>query len=229
MPANKTTSPINLPPNWETFASRLRWARKRARLTQDQVCALVGMTQGAYSLLEKRGSASEKTSTLAKVLRVDAVWLETGAGTPEIASDPQEDDFVEVKRVDLKLSAGVSGFTVDYLGDEGEPIMFRNSWLKARGLKAGKLYATKVKGPSMENGLHDGDTVVINTGDTVPVDGEVYAINYEGEPIIKRLTRDNGSWWLDSDNPDKVRFPRKHCGNTALIVGRIVHKQSERI
>jgi phage repressor protein C with HTH and peptisase S24 domain len=82
----------------------------------------------------------------------------------------------------------------------------------------------------MEPGLYDGDTVVINTADTKPADGEAFAINYEGELLIKRLVRDNGLWWLSSDNSDQRKFPRKQCaGDLCLIIGKIVHKQSERI
>lgn len=217
--------------DWSQFHRRLGWARKQARLTQNQVCALVGMSQGAYSLLEKKGTASEKTSSLAKVLGVNAIWLETGEGQPgKPISVEQSDDYVNVSLASLKLSAGVTGFGIEYAPDElQEPIMFKESWLKSRGFHAKKLIAIKVKGHSMEPGLNDGDTVIINVADTQPKDGEVFAFNLDGEPIIKRLARDNDAWWLDSDNPDKARYPRKFCSSSSLIIGRIVHKQSERI
>ncbi len=228
MSTNTDASDFNLQTNWGTFGARLRWARKRARLTQEQVCALVGMTQGAYSSLETRGTGSEKTASLSKVLRVDAVWLESGDGEPEVPED-QHESYVEIRVVDLKLSAGIVGFSVEYSGEDVEPIMFRRSWLFQKGYKAERLFATKIKGPSMENTLFDRDLVVFNTADTEPSDGEVYAVNYDGEPIIKRLVKDAGQWWLDSDNQDKVRFPRKVFTSTSSIVGRVILKQSERI
>jgi phage repressor protein C with HTH and peptisase S24 domain len=82
----------------------------------------------------------------------------------------------------------------------------------------------------MEPSLHEGDTVVINTADTTPKDGEVFALNYEGESVIKRLVRDAGDWWLASDNADKRAYPNKRwVDGLSFIVGRVVHKQSERI
>jgi phage repressor protein C with HTH and peptisase S24 domain len=82
----------------------------------------------------------------------------------------------------------------------------------------------------METNLHEGDMVVVNTADTEPKDGEVFAVNYEGEPVIKRLARDRGTWWLASDNQDKGRYPNKECvEGSCIIVGRVIHKQSERI
>jgi phage repressor protein C with HTH and peptisase S24 domain len=71
---------------------------------------------------------------------------------------------------------------------------------------------------------------VINTADITPADGEVFAVNYEGEAVVKRMVRDAGEWWLSSDNPDQRRYSRKLCaGDACIIIGRIVHKQSERI
>jgi len=81
----------------------------------------------------------------------------------------------------------------------------------------------------MEPGLYDGDTVVVNTQSATPKDGTVFAVNYEGEMVIKRLIRDAGQWWLASDNPDQRRYPRKVCDENSIIIGEIVHKQSERI
>jgi Predicted transcriptional regulator len=76
-------------------------------------------------------------------------------------------------------------------------------------------------------GLNNGDTVLIDTSRTQPKDGRVFAINYEGELVIKRLMRDAGNWWLSSDNTDKTRYPNKLCaGDVCLIIGECVHKQS---
>lgn len=229
MPANIDASDFDLRANLSTYNQRLRWARKRARLTQDQVCALVGMSQGAYSLLEKRGMESGKTASLAAVLRVSAIWLETGVGEPELPDDPSK-AFVEVRVVELKLVPGSPSFSVDLrAGVEAEPIMFRKSWLDVKGYRPERLFATAVKGQSMEPTLFEADLVVFNTHDVEPVDGHVYAINFEGEAVIRRLTRDRGQWWIDSDSPDKARFPRKAYTPSSSVIGRVILKQSERI
>jgi phage repressor protein C with HTH and peptisase S24 domain len=138
--------------------------------------------------------------------------------------------YPAIRRVRFKLSAGASGFEVDYLSNgDGTPIVFRKDWYDSRGLRPEALFAVRVSGSSMEPKLYEGDTVVVNTADTTPKDGEVFAINYEGELVIKRLERDAGQWWMRSDNPDQSRFPRKACTTDAIVIGRIVHKQSEHI
>jgi len=78
--------------------------------------------------------------------------------------------------------------------------------------------------------LYEDDIVIINTLDKKPVDGAVYAFNYEGEAVVKRLSRDAGQWWLTSDNPDQRKYHRKLCqSNACLVVGRVVRKESDRI
>jgi phage repressor protein C with HTH and peptisase S24 domain len=157
---------------------------------------------------------------------------ETDSSERVLSIDDDEDDpaVARIRKVKLRLSAGIIGFATEPEHEDGNPIYFRRDWLAQRGYRPENLIAIRVKGESMEPNLYAGDTVVINTADASPKDGEVFAVNYEGEDVVKRLMRDAGKWWLASDNPDGRRFPRKECsGDMCLIVGKVVHKQSERI
>ena len=149
----------------------------------------------------------------------------------ENQSHPPGNDFAPVKYGAFILQAGCIGFSVDYTHeDDKPPLYYRKDWLQSEGLKAESLVACKVKGESMEPGLYEGDTVLIDTSNQEPKDGKVSAINYEGELLIKRMLRDSGQWWLQSDNPDKTRHPNKLCGgNYCMIIGRVVNKSSSRI
>lgn len=147
-----------------------------------------------------------------------------------VDDDDDNPAVARIRKVKLRLSAGIVGFATEPEHEDENPIYFRRDWLAQRGYRPENLIAIRVKGESMEPKLYDGDTVVINTADAIPKDGEVFAVNYEGEDVVKRLIRDAGKWWLSSDNPDDRRFPKKECaGDMCLIVGRVVHKQSERI
>lgn len=136
-------------------------------------------------------------------------------------------DYPAIRKVKFKLSAGVSGFAVDYDEEDHAPIVFNRKWYESRGLRPERLFAVRVANGSMEPGLHHGDTVVVNTEATHPTDGVVFAVNYEGELCVKRLVRDEGAWWLSSDNPNKAAYPRKRMTDDCFIIGAIVHKQSE--
>lgn len=62
-----------------TLAARLKWARKRARLTQVELAARAGLTQGQYCRLETGANLkTAKLAQLAHVLNVDPYWLATG-------------------------------------------------------------------------------------------------------------------------------------------------------
>lgn len=147
-----------------------------------------------------------------------------------VGDDEDHPDLVKIRKVKLRLSAGIAGFAIDEEIEDDTGINFHRNWLDRRGFYREKLIALEVKGQSMEPGLYDGDTVVVNTADTKPKDGEVFAVNYEGEAVIKRMVRDFGFWFLSSDNPDQRRFPKKQCaGDMCIVIGRVVHKQSDHI
>lgn len=144
-------------------------------------------------------------------------------GRRVISHGPENNNFIEIKRVKLKLSAGLTGFGAEPDSDEGRPISFRQDWFDKYGFVPERLLAVGVRGESMEPTMSDSDTVVINTADTKLKDGKIYAVNFDGEAVIKRLVNDYGRWFLVSDNPDQKRYHRQECsGATCIIIGQVV-------
>lgn len=189
---------------------------------------LMGYANGAYIGQLKNKWRPIKEDFVQKLESIPGYdgWFAAHPKEIDLENNP---DYPTIRRVQFKLSAGASGFSVDYRGDLGPPIPFPKAWYERKGLTPSKLFATTVSNGSMEPGLFDGDTVVVNTAGNEPKDGRVFAVNYEGELVIKRLVRDDGQWWLSSDNPDQRRYPRKVCHEGVVLLGEIVHKQSERI
>jgi phage repressor protein C with HTH and peptisase S24 domain len=174
-------------------------------------------------------------------LSLPPMFFDHGAIAPEAPSlapsflrvrpiDAHSPGIVQIRRVRLRLSAGIVGFAVEPDEESGGSFGVETEWMARNRFDADDLIALEVTGESMEPRLYRGDLVVVNTADKNPADGQVFAINYEGEAVVKRLTRDAGHWWLTSDNPDQRRFPRKLCdGVTCLLIGRVVLKKSENI
>lgn len=159
----------------------------------------------------------------------EALRLLPGAAAVRLEDD-EDPNFYLIPKVELQLSAGITGFQTTPEHRNGTTLAIDKSWIDGNGYHPGRLLAISVKGESMEPSLYDGDQVIVNTADTKIVDGVVYAVNYEGEAVIKRLMRDRGEWWLASDNQDQRRFQRKGCRNgECIIVGRVIHKASNRI
>ena len=136
--------------------------------------------------------------------------------------------FTLIPKVRLRLTAGISGFEIEPEPFDGTTAAVPTGWIERNGYERSKLIAIMVRGESMETTFYEGDLVVVNTADQKLVDGAVYAVNYEGEPVVKRLTRDAGQWWLTSDNPDQRRYYRRTCDESTKIIGRVVRKESER-
>ncbi len=195
---------------------------------------LLGHSSGAFVGQMLSGHKKITESTIRQIERLPRRegWFETksksGGRAREEVDLSTHPDLVPIRRVNLKLHAGMVGFAVDSEEGDSDPIFFRSKWLAARGYKPHDLIALSVRGSSMEPTLYEGDLVVVNTADRDPKDGGVSAINYEGESVIKRLQREGGSWYLASDNPDQRRFPRKEwIDGEAIIIGAVIHRQSE--
>jgi phage repressor protein C with HTH and peptisase S24 domain len=219
-----------------TMENLYRIAKDRLGIEgQSQLANRLNKSPQVLNNWESRGMSKAGILLASKLLGIDPRAIEGDDGfyfdsTPVTSIDVNNEDYPNIKRVSLKLSAGITGFGVEMDLEDKTPIVMQKEWFSKKGYLPEKLLAVKVSGQSMEPGLYDGDTVVINTNDVKPTDGVVYAVNYEGELLIKRLVRDTGLWWLSSDNPDQRRFPRKECaGDSCIVIGRIVHKQSERI
>ena len=147
-----------------------------------------------------------------------------------VVAEGDDDAFVPIPMVKLRLSAGITGFQAEPEARDGGTLGMRRTWLERNQYSPSQLIAIYVKGESMEPTLYAGDIVVINTLDTKPVDGAVFAFNYEGEAVVKRLVRDAAHWWLTSDNPDQRKYHRKLCqGGECIVIGRVVRKESDRI
>lgn len=226
----------------ENLAKRLRFARKRADINQEQLAELSGVGQPVISKIE-RGVIQKTTGlvALAQALDCNPVWLETGQdeagevdgqrpkGSVKVVNLDNNPDYPAIRRVSLKAQAGVTGYAVDYMNDDGPPIVFRRDWYTMHNYRPEKMMAVRVAGESMVPSLYPGDLIVINSLQTEPKDGIAFVCIYEGEVVVKRLVRDSGQWWLSSDNPDQRRYPRKACDQSTEIVGEVVYRQTERI
>lgn len=184
-----------------------------------------------------RGVPSGKAVSVAKILDLttdqllglESADFPTGASRVQ-AVERGDPSYAHIKKVKLRLSAGVTGFQADPEFDSGGTVALDPRWLARHGFAPDRLIAIKVKGESMEPTLYEDDLVILNTADTQMVDGAVYAFNYEGQAVVKRLSRDAGEWWLTSDNPDQRKYHRKLCrGGDCIIIGRVVRKESDHI
>lgn len=207
---------------------------------QSEVARALNASPQTINNWEARGMSKAGMIHAQEVLGCSATWLATGKGDMLHGGHPvmvqvriaekDDQDFVQIPMVKLRLQAGVTGFQTEPERRDGGTLGMRRNWVERHGFDPSKLYAIQVRGASMEPTLYEDDVVIINTADLKLVDGNVYAFNYEGEAVVKRLSRDGGLWWLTSDNPDQRKFHRKSIqGSECIVIGRVVRRESDRI
>lgn len=240
-----------------TVGSKIRQIRKERSLTLNELAARIDSDVGNLSRLERgqQGYTDSILQRIAAALEVPVasffvgenldlerllaqpgiMAVKTGDASAQDPNDPldfsTQDSYYRIQLVELKLSAGFTGFQAQASG-LGEPrfLTVPPYWIDKTGYSPDRLIAIHVKGESMEPSLYEGDLVIINTADTQMADGAVFAVNYEGEAVIKRLSRDMGQWWLTSDHPDQRKYHRKSCrSGECIMIGRVVRRETDRI
>ncbi|MBY0237884.1 MAG: S24 family peptidase [Burkholderiaceae bacterium] len=127
---------------------------------------------------------------------------------------------VPIRMVALHLQAGVTGFeTVDNYEDGGS-LHVPRQWIEENDLDPHALLAIKIRGESMVPLLYAGDIAVINIRDRSRVNGGVFAVNFNGQAVVKRMKYERREWYLASENPE---FRQEPCrSGECEVVGRVV-------
>lgn len=243
-PVNRNSGLVLLDNIGMSIGARVKQARKAAGMTQIELAARAGLKQSTISDLEVgKSQGTTNVASLAAAMAVNPLWLETGKGSmspsPVLSPEPAPDDSpfmksavairigdepqtVPIRKVKLRLRAGVAGYETEPVLEDGGVLHMPLSLIEAHQLIPHQLLAMYVKGCSMEPMLFEDDLVVINTADKTPRNRELYAVNFDGEACIKQLIHKAGQWYLHSLNPDFG--PLNVRSGQCDIVGRVVYQ-----
>ena len=225
------------------YGKRLRAARKHANLTQMKLSELTGIPQSSISTAERESKGSADTPVFAKACGIDAHWLATGEGemlpTPLAllgkpvralaeGEDPG-DGYVQIPEYEVRFAAGNGRAALFDEIDGTKPRTYRVEWFVETGINPQHCKCFKVHGDSMEPFLFDGDSVLVNLGETSILNGKVYAMRYGDELRIKRCyKRLDGGLVLHSDNPSHLPRDEEVSPDMAAthiaIIGRVRDK-----
>ncbi len=161
----------------------------------------------------------EFTEVAAPPTQYDLPPTPLGAQRVRASNAPTRPTF-PIKRVNLSLQAGIMGFETSQVSDDEGTLELPTKWIEENRYVPHCLLAIAVKGDSMQPLLFERDIVVVNIADTKKVSGGVYAINFNGEAVVKRMIYQGNEWYLESENPTHKR--RMCRGSECIIVGRIV-------
>lgn len=214
----------------DSIHTRIKALREALNLSMEQVGHAVGVSWQTVQQWENGKTAPKRLrlEAVARALHTDPDHLLFGdrssAHLNEIDDLESTPGLIAVRKVEFKISAGIAGFSVDFVDNgDGAPIFLPKSWADSKRIDPTKLYAARCSGHSMEPGMLDGDVVVVDTGNAKRERNVVFALNHGGEFTVKRLRYEHRRWWLISDNPSQSDYPPVECDGDTYIIGRIVH------
>lgn len=205
------------------FKERLKAARQYAKLNQTELAARAGLTQTSISDLERgKSKATAFAAQIASACGVSPMWLAEGVGDmligvspppgismsdiqPWDENTPLEDDEVYVPFLrEVELAAGSGRFVISE--SDSARLRFFKKDLRHNNVQFNNAKCVVVSGNSMLPVLRDGATVGMNVGKNSLgdiVDGDMYAINHNGQLRVKQVYRLPSGIRLRSFNRDE--------------------------
>ena len=170
------------------IGKNIRYLRKRAGYSQEQVARKLEVTQGTVSQWEN-GLTEPDTRTLAQLAQMFSVPLDYF-----LSEEPHRDlDSIRITRQAVPIVGEIAC---------GEPITAQQNIEGYADLPDGVHadFALRCKGDSMEPTFMHGDLVLIrNSPDFQP--GQIAAIGIEGEALLKHVYRQGENILCVSENP----------------------------
>lgn len=177
--------------------------------------------------IEERDSRSSRYATyIAAIFGLTVEQLmDEGRDYLNIPNDdmsPSYADYAPIPIVDAKASCG-NGYINDNVIVLGNFAMPRHM-LKKIGVSPANAEIIFAYSWSMFPTIKNGSHILINKADKIPQEGKIFVICLNDELVLKRLFRQNNTWIMRSDNPDKNEFPDRIIleDEFTQIYGRVV-------
>lgn len=198
------------------IGTRLKRIRTKLALTGEQIARRLEISRPYWSALEngKRAPGRKLLSALERVFGVRPDYVSAGSGAMFLRVAPasqQVDEPNAGTRPSGALLAGESPpknyevipkLAAEELDPAGD-FAFSREWLRRHlGHTSGRLATLQVRGDAMQPTLHDGDTVIVDTGVQRVEASGLYVIALRGDRQVRRVQRLlDDSLLLISDNP----------------------------
>lgn len=118
----------------------------------------------------------------------------------EIQNDENSEDFAELNvRGEVGLSCGYG--TVVYDDNITGKCKVPRQTLRNYGANVSSTEIVYAQGDSMSPEIKSGDALLVDTSQTNIIDGVIYAFNYDGQPMCKRLQKIGKEITAISSNP----------------------------
>jgi hypothetical protein len=153
----------------------------------------------------------------------DGFIMDDGAPLPDglgvrIGNGPET---IPIRAVKLRLQAGFSGYVAEPDLDIDHGVFQVPKYvIDTLRLNPADLMIMTVKGRSMEPMYFEDDKVLVDTSKQSPKNNECFAVNWNGEAVVKCLIKKSDGWYLYSFNRS---FPTMSVrSGQCSIIGQVV-------
>lgn len=189
-----------------TIHDRIKQARLDKGLSMEGLAELVGLRSWQSIQQWENGATAPQRKRLEQVAAALGVTTDfLLRGESQTNEDAQAAEYVPVKLVDAKASAGKGKLIFSV--DDNKELMFRRNWLKKNGAKPEDVLAFPVDGDSMVDAhIPDGAVVLVNTKSSEPIQNRIYVLSIDSELMVKELIQVEGKWYARSRNKEKSGY-----------------------
>lgn len=227
-----------------TLSEKIKAARLARNWTQQDLARRAQVTQGTIGHLETgRSMATTKLPQIAKALGMDVESLLAGISDyqPSFASfgrlpKGQDEVLVWEGNHDQASASGrvwIDRYDYDFVDGsliwnlrEQNTLPLDRQFFETIGSQPEDCRLLTVRGDSMEPFLFDNDMFMVDVSKTQPREAMIYAMVFEGEPLIKQVFKESGgALRLHSYNPaypDKLVQP-EHLERLTFI-GQYIYR-----
>ncbi len=208
--------------NTQHSGNRLKDELQHQGIAQAEFAKSMGVSAQTLNNWFVRGVPGRWLIPVAKMLKIAITWLNTGEGPRHLFGKgegdfdlqhlsswddqaPLDDEEVEVPFLqEVELAEGAGRFSIEESSDSN--LRFSKKNLRDNGVQFDQARCVTVRGNSMTPVLRDGATIGVDLGKTKfgdIIDGDVYAINHNGQLRVKQLYRLPSGIRLRSFNRDE--------------------------
>ncbi len=216
-----TRNTCNLPCMTMTIGQRIAHARSQAGLNQSELAAKLSLSPQSVQQWERDKTTPRRSriEAVSSLLGVSPEWLLFGYGSPEntqsrptttnkvtgvVTNSP--DSAMVIVPFFAPMDTGESE-AMQTMDQVEKKIRIDNATLAPFNVQPQHVRAAAVTSDEMAPRLLKGDTVLIDTSDTSPQHGKLYAFAAESELRIRRSIQQlDGTWLITSDNPGSLTF-----------------------
>lgn len=183
----------------------------------------VGMSEAVIRdyLSGKTYPSLNRLAIIAKKCDVPIEWLATGRGECRLSSQKESRNIIYIPAHPVMANSQTEKINNNLANNM---LPFNLNCIKHHDFDVANLYTFVAKGDAMSPTIADGDTLILNTANILPVDGYMYVVEYGDAITIKRI-QNHGKYLLllsDNEKYPAIKIDKSIINVDFNIIARII-------